>query len=250
MEATATVSTGSSTIADLIAARCRQARRAARACATSATAPGTMSPTPSCRPPSQEIALGLIELGVEPGDRVCILANTRPEWTYADFAATSAGAVVVPIYQTNSPEECPWVIGRLRAPARSSARTTRSSPRSSRSATSCRTCRRVIVHRPTDTAIQRRLGGHRLLRDLARGAARARTLSAHAEELDSAPRRPCARGPLHVHLHLRHHRPAEGLRAHARQLPRDRRHDRARAARSPTTRSSTSTCRSRTPSRC
>jgi long-chain acyl-CoA synthetase len=58
----------------------------------------------------QEIALGLIELGVAPGDRVCILANTRPEWSYADLAATAIGAVVVPIYQTNSPEECHWVI--------------------------------------------------------------------------------------------------------------------------------------------
>jgi long-chain acyl-CoA synthetase len=58
----------------------------------------------------QEIGLGLIDIGIEPGERVCILGNTRPEWTYADMAATSAGAVVVPIYQTNSPEECLWVI--------------------------------------------------------------------------------------------------------------------------------------------
>jgi long-chain acyl-CoA synthetase len=58
----------------------------------------------------QEISLGLIDLGIEPGERLCILANTRPEWSYADLAATSVGAVVVPIYQTNSPEECHWVI--------------------------------------------------------------------------------------------------------------------------------------------
>jgi long-chain acyl-CoA synthetase len=58
----------------------------------------------------QEVGLGLIDLGVEPGERVSILANTRPEWTYADLGATSAGAVVVPIYQTNSPEECHWVL--------------------------------------------------------------------------------------------------------------------------------------------
>src|SRR2546423_3826689 len=58
----------------------------------------------------QEIGLGLIDLGIQPGERVCILANTRPEWSYADMGATSAGAVVVPIYQTNSPEECLWVI--------------------------------------------------------------------------------------------------------------------------------------------
>src|SRR5277367_6106068 len=58
----------------------------------------------------QEIGLGLIDLGIEPGERLCILSNTRPEWSYVDMAATAAGAVVVPIYQTNSPEECLWVI--------------------------------------------------------------------------------------------------------------------------------------------
>jgi long-chain acyl-CoA synthetase len=56
------------------------------------------------------LSLGLIDLGVEKGDKVSILANTRPEWTYTDFAALSAGAVVVPIYQTNSPEECQYVL--------------------------------------------------------------------------------------------------------------------------------------------
>src|SRR5690242_5815408 len=58
----------------------------------------------------QEIGLGLIDLGLQAGERICILANTRPEWSYADMGATSTGAVVVPIYQTNSPEECLWVI--------------------------------------------------------------------------------------------------------------------------------------------
>ena len=56
------------------------------------------------------LALGLTELGVEQGDRVSILGNTRPEWTYFDFAALSIGATVVPIYQTNSPEECRYVL--------------------------------------------------------------------------------------------------------------------------------------------
>ena len=66
---------------------------------------------------AQEIGLGLVDLGIAPGDRVCILAKTRPEWSYADFAITMAGAVVVPIYQTNSPEECEWVIGNSEAVA-------------------------------------------------------------------------------------------------------------------------------------
>ena len=58
----------------------------------------------------EEIGLGLIDLGIEAGERVSILANTRPEWSYVDMAATAAGTTVVPIYQTNSPEECHWVL--------------------------------------------------------------------------------------------------------------------------------------------
>ncbi len=58
----------------------------------------------------RELALGLTELGVGKGDKVAILANTRPEWTYFDLAGLSLGAVVVPIYQTNSPEECQYVL--------------------------------------------------------------------------------------------------------------------------------------------
>src|SRR5215218_9586947 len=56
-----------------------------------------------------EVGRGLIDLGIEPGERVAILCTTRPEWTYAHFGIVSAGAVAVPVYPTNSPEECPWV---------------------------------------------------------------------------------------------------------------------------------------------
>ena len=58
-----------------------------------------------------EIGLGLLDLGLAQGDRVAILCNTRPEWTYCDFATSAAGGVVVPVYPTNSPEECEWVVG-------------------------------------------------------------------------------------------------------------------------------------------
>ena len=47
---------------------------------------------------AKPLALGLVALGVEKGDRVSILGNTRPEWTYFDWAALSIGATVVPIY--------------------------------------------------------------------------------------------------------------------------------------------------------
>lgn len=53
----------------------------------------------------------LLALGVRPDDRVAILAETRPEWTYAHFAVFAAGAVVVPVYPTAGDEEVEWVIG-------------------------------------------------------------------------------------------------------------------------------------------
>jgi long-chain acyl-CoA synthetase len=64
-----------------------------------------------------EIGRGLIDLGIEKGDRVCILCSTRPEWTYVDFAISTAAGTVVPIYPTNSPKECEWVAGNSEAKA-------------------------------------------------------------------------------------------------------------------------------------
>jgi long-chain acyl-CoA synthetase len=58
----------------------------------------------------KELSLGLQDLGIDRHDKVGILSNTRPEWTYSDFAILCAGATVVPIYQTNSPEECQYVL--------------------------------------------------------------------------------------------------------------------------------------------
>jgi long-chain acyl-CoA synthetase len=58
----------------------------------------------------REVALGLVDLGIAPGDKVSILANTRPEWTYACFGILTAGGTPVTIYQTNSPEECRYVL--------------------------------------------------------------------------------------------------------------------------------------------
>ncbi len=65
----------------------------------------------------REASLGLQDIGIEPGDKVAILAHTRPEWTYSDFAILCTGATVVPVYQTNSPEECQYVIDHSEAKA-------------------------------------------------------------------------------------------------------------------------------------
>ncbi len=48
----------------------------------------------------RDLSLGLGALGIEAGDRVAILSESRPEWLMADFAALTRGAVTVPIYPT------------------------------------------------------------------------------------------------------------------------------------------------------
>lgn len=65
----------------------------------------------------REIAGGLIALGIAPGDAVGLLASTRAEWTMIDCGTLCAGAVVVPVYPTNSPAECRHVLGHSGARA-------------------------------------------------------------------------------------------------------------------------------------
>ena len=57
------------------------------------------------------LAKGLVAAGVEVGDRVAIMSKTRYEWTLADFAIWTAGAVAVPIYETSSAEQISWIVG-------------------------------------------------------------------------------------------------------------------------------------------
>ncbi len=59
---------------------------------------------------STGIGLGLVDLGVQPGDRVSVLSDTRPEWVQVEFGIALAGAVVVPIYPSSSVDECEWVL--------------------------------------------------------------------------------------------------------------------------------------------
>ncbi|MCU1536682.1 MAG: AMP-dependent synthetase and ligase [Humibacillus sp.] len=56
------------------------------------------------------VAKGLIAAGLEAGGRIGLMSCTRYEWTLVDFAAWSAGAVVVPIYETSSAEQVEWIL--------------------------------------------------------------------------------------------------------------------------------------------
>ena len=48
----------------------------------------------------QDLSLGLLELGIHPGDRIAILSENRPEWAIADYACLAARCTDVPIYPT------------------------------------------------------------------------------------------------------------------------------------------------------
>jgi long-chain acyl-CoA synthetase len=58
----------------------------------------------------RETAAGLLELGIVPGQKVAILSTTRPEWIEADLAVYACGGVSVPIYQSNLPHECGYIL--------------------------------------------------------------------------------------------------------------------------------------------
>jgi long-chain acyl-CoA synthetase len=58
----------------------------------------------------EEAGWGLIAIGVKRGDMVSIIAGTRVEWTVADLGVAAAGAITVPIYQSNTPDECQFIL--------------------------------------------------------------------------------------------------------------------------------------------
>ncbi|HKP35708.1 MAG TPA: long-chain fatty acid--CoA ligase [Pyrinomonadaceae bacterium] len=58
----------------------------------------------------RHIALGLRELGIQPGDRVGLISENRPEWSIVDLAILSVGAVTVPIYTTQSVDQIRFIL--------------------------------------------------------------------------------------------------------------------------------------------
>jgi long-chain acyl-CoA synthetase len=54
--------------------------------------------------------LGLRALGVQPGDRVAVIGENRPEWIFADLGAQGIGAIVVGVYTTSPAEEVCYLL--------------------------------------------------------------------------------------------------------------------------------------------
>ena len=58
----------------------------------------------------RHVALGLRDLGIQRGDRVAILSETRPEWAIVDYACLTAGLTDVPVYPTLPAEQIPHIV--------------------------------------------------------------------------------------------------------------------------------------------
>jgi long-chain acyl-CoA synthetase len=58
----------------------------------------------------REVAMGLVALGLQPGECVSILANTTVEWVYADLGALCAGGVSSGIYPTDAPSQVEYLL--------------------------------------------------------------------------------------------------------------------------------------------
>ena len=136
----------------------------------------------------------------------CILANTRLEFTIVDLAASTAGAIVVPVYPTNSADECEWVVGDSGATLIICENDVAGGQDRRGPLAACRTCSTssssTVTGRGTDHAGGARRPRRRRRRRRARPPCRRRS----------------ARRRLPDHLHVGHDRSPEGRRAHEQGL--------------------------------
>ncbi len=63
----------------------------------------------------REVAAGLLALGLQPGDRVAILGDNRPEWLICHLGAMTAGGCTCGVYPTSAPQQVAYVVGHSEA---------------------------------------------------------------------------------------------------------------------------------------
>ncbi|MBQ3709489.1 MAG: long-chain fatty acid--CoA ligase [Bacteroidales bacterium] len=64
---------------------------------------------------ARKVAYALIELGIQPDDKVAIISGNRPEWNILDMAITMVGGIDVPIYPTISKEDYRYILNNCDA---------------------------------------------------------------------------------------------------------------------------------------
>ncbi|MEY4913636.1 MAG: hypothetical protein RL025_1463 [Bacteroidota bacterium] len=57
-----------------------------------------------------QVALGLIAMGLQPGDRIATVSNNRPEWNFLDLAMLQVGGVHVPLYPTITDQDYRYIL--------------------------------------------------------------------------------------------------------------------------------------------
>ena len=176
--------------------RGRPPTRARWRCAGGSRAPGPTSPPRQFADELSRGRQGPVAAGIEAGDRVAVMSKTRYEWTVADFALFTVGAVVVPIYETSSAEQVQWILSDSGAKAIF--------------VESAEHAALVESVRDQDPGPGARLDV-RGRRDPGPRQGRRRRRRRGG---GPAARRGDARRPRVDHLHVRHDRPAEGLRTH------------------------------------
>ena len=58
---------------------------------------------------ANQASLGLLEMGIQPGDKIALITNNRPEWNIMDIGILQLGAVVVPVYPTISEHDYKFI---------------------------------------------------------------------------------------------------------------------------------------------
>jgi len=59
---------------------------------------------------ARQVGLGLVELGLERGNRVAVISENKPQWLFTDMGTLGVGGVTVGIYPTDSPDQVHYVM--------------------------------------------------------------------------------------------------------------------------------------------
>ena len=90
--------------------RVERSRRRARLRWSSAVTAGRRSTWSEVGTQVRELALGLLALGLRPGEAVALLSRSRAEWVQVDFAIFSVGGITVPIYPSYTAEQVAYIV--------------------------------------------------------------------------------------------------------------------------------------------
>ena len=63
----------------------------------------------------RDIAMGLLTLGLQVGDRVALLASSRAEWVQCDLGIMAAAGITVPVYPSSTPDQVAYILHNAEA---------------------------------------------------------------------------------------------------------------------------------------